>query len=54
MTLLVIGMISAMIVGIAIGVVIGCVLTIANAFEEKLDEVQAIIDEIDRGSHEKP
>lgn len=54
MTLIIVGMISAMVVGIAIGVVIGCVITIANAFEDKLDEVQAILDEIDRGDHEKP
>ena len=54
MTLLLVGMISALIVGIAIGVVIGCVITIANAFEDKRDEIQAILDEVNRGEHEKP
>lgn len=53
MTLLLVGMISALIVGIAIGVVVGCVITIANAFEDRLDEVQAIID-AGKKSHEKP
>jgi hypothetical protein len=45
MTLLIIGMVSALIVGVSIGVVLGCALTVANAFEDRCGEIQKMLDE---------